>query len=161
MYGENIEINKTPDLRSPKRRFGAAERPRGRRLGEGRGRKEEFNPLCRQVFGRIKSSPVEFSRLAELVLPLVEPGHAQSIFGRNVRTQHLLNYGRGVGVISQDRLYRPFINPKQGHPGKTSGHLVWVCTLNDGKSGPWRCEIWRNSQNFLGEQQRSIRSDAK
>lgn len=57
--------------------------------------------------------PVEFSRLAEFVLPLVEPGHAQSIFGRNIRTKNLLDDGKGeqsrVEVASE--IFRP--SPKR------------------------------------------------
>lgn len=35
------------------------------------------------------SSPVETPRLAELVLPLVEAGHAQRVIGRDVCAKHL------------------------------------------------------------------------
>lgn len=56
--------------------------------------------------------PVEFSSLAEVVLPLVEPGYAQSIFGRNVGTQHLLKERQ------RERFYALRRNAKKGQPYK-------------------------------------------
>lgn len=44
-------------------------------------------------------SPVEFTSLAKLVLPLVEAGNAQSVVGRNIIAQHLFVFSTRIVIV--------------------------------------------------------------